>query len=585
LIGVAVGVALLVACTSGILVVANRDRLTAGEPAAPTPGGGQATEWQGWEDCAADPNACNSGEVVPGGELVWAAQSGYDWNLHGSVGSTVTLAQIMAGVAPSTGVFLPDGTWQWNLDLLAAEPTLTGDQPQTWVYEIGPEARWSDGTDITADDFSYLWKHNANDPELCVDCFPASSLGYERIESVVGSNGGKTVTVTMREGEPDPEWWTRFTHLYPAHLATAEGFDLDTPEGMKEASTWFAEAVPDWSGGPWQIAAGDLSSEVILEPNPQWYGAVNPSLDRLTFRLIDDPDVVLTALMNGEIDGAGPRLDPGPRAVTAPDVLVHVGSGEAWDHIDLNLARPGLDDVALRRAIFTAIDIEAVIQQSYGELGLDLEPKLNHLLPPGSPYYQDHLSATGQGTGDVDAARDILDQAGYQLQDGVLAKDGEPVGPLVFQYSEGNQRRGLTGEVVSAQLAEIGIEVEVQAVPLIDILEERAYDIIIFGWSGTAAFAHDGQQFWHSESRSNFGSYTNDEVDALVTDASYASDQESAAALLNEAMAIVTDEAYVLPIAYTPQQTIASNQFRNIRPHPTAADLFYNSHEWGLAAG
>src|SRR5690606_22223223 len=138
-------------------------------------------------------------------------------------------------------------------------------------------------------------------------------------------------------------------------VAEAQGFDLDTPEGMTQASEYFAETQPTYSGGPYQVAEADLREQIILEPNPSWYGD-GPYLDRVVFRIITEQDALVTAMNSGEIDGSSPQ--PSPDMVSQigamPGVLSQVGPGFQWEHIDLNLENQWLADPALRKAIFTA---------------------------------------------------------------------------------------------------------------------------------------------------------------------------------------------------------------------------------------
>jgi peptide/nickel transport system substrate-binding protein len=550
-------------------------------------GGGGDDAVPSWDDCVDDPNGCNGGETEDGGQIIWAfEQEQASWNQQTATGNTFVLAQIVDRFLPATGRFLPDGTWEYNLDLLVDEPQLTSEEPQTWVYQIRPEAKWSDGTDITAEDFIWVWKHNANDPELC-ECDPAGSGGYDAMESVVGSDNGKTVTVTLKEGQKFAEWQFLFTQMYPAHIAAQQG-DLNTPEGMKASSDYFAETQPTYSGGAWQVAEADLRQQIILERNPNYYGDPAP-LERLIFRIITEQDALVTAMSSGEIDGGGPQ--PNPDMVTQigamPGVLSQVAAGYQWEHLDLNLENQWLADVELRRAIFTAIDINNINDRTFASFFPDVAQKMNHLfLESDESYYQDHISGTGQGTGDETAALDILTAAGYTMEGEQLTLDGEPVGPLRFVHTEGNQLRATTAQLVQQDLAEIGIEVTIETTADLGVtLDSGDFDIMIFAWVGSPAFQTSGQQFWHSEGGGNYGSYSNPDVDQLVTDALNQIDLQAVADLLNQAMAIVVNEAYVLPISDKPVYAFAQDDYLNIRPNPTNAGVPFNAEEWGLAPG
>jgi peptide/nickel transport system substrate-binding protein len=72
------------------------------------------------------------------------------------------------------------------------------------VYKIKPETVWSDGTPISADDFAYAFR--ARNTRDCPKCATSSNSGYDVLESVVGSDNGKTVTATFRAGQTYPDW-------------------------------------------------------------------------------------------------------------------------------------------------------------------------------------------------------------------------------------------------------------------------------------------------------------------------------------------------------------------------------------------
>jgi peptide/nickel transport system substrate-binding protein len=549
--------------------------------------GGGDPSTPSWDDCVDDPNGCNSGETADGGEIVWAVeQEQASWNTNTTTGGTFVLAQMMDSITVDTGNFLPDGSWEWNLDLLAEEPQLTSEEPQAWTYRILPEAKWSDGTDITADDFTFLWFHNSGNSDHCTACDPPATAGFDAIESIEGTDNGKTVTVTLRPGEKFAEWQFLFTDLYPAHIGAQQG-DLDTPEGMQAASDYFAETQPSWSGGPFQVVEADLRQQLILEPNPNYYGD-QPPLDKVTYRIITEQDALVTALSSGEIDGSRPQPNPDmvQQVGAMEGMLDYVGTSYEWEHIDLNLENQWLADVELRRALFTAIDIPNINDRTYASFFPEVTQKKNYLfLESDEAYFQDHITGTGQGTGDADAAMDILTAAGYELVDGTLTLDGQQVGPLRMVHTEGNALRETIAQLVQQDLAEIGIDVTVETTAeLGNTLTNGDFDVIVYAWVGSPQFQGSGQQFWDSESGSNYGSYQNAEVDRLVREALNQSELAVVADLLNQAQAILASEAYSLPIADRPAYTFVRDDYLNVRPNFTNAGTPYNVHEWGLAA-
>jgi peptide/nickel transport system substrate-binding protein len=200
-------------------------------------------------------------------------------------------------VVPSPFVVLPSGATRHNRDLLISEPTLVSSRPQVVVYRIRAKARWNDGMPISAADYILHWRtHTARG---CPRCSPGEVAGYSQIASVVGSDNGKTVTVTF--ASEYPRWRALFCHLLPAHQAT-QRFPVPArvPGGgpLAPPPPW----VADFSGGPYRVTAV-REDQVELAANPRWYGGWAPTLDRVIFRLFRDQASATVAAARGELDG------------------------------------------------------------------------------------------------------------------------------------------------------------------------------------------------------------------------------------------------------------------------------------------
>ena len=542
----------------------------------------------GLDGCETDPANCNSGPREAGGTITWMIDQGHDgvFNIHRPDGGSVYLLQAIEGIFPRIGYFDADGTWKWDFDLLADEPQLVSSDPQTMVYNIREEAVWSDGTPISVNDFLWEWYHNSGDETKCTACLPRATAAWANVTDVVGSNNGKTVTITL--AEPDPEWYARYGPGYPAHWS---GDDINTPEGMTASSDYFYANVPDWSGGPYLVERWDVNERVVLVPNPNWYGAVTPSLDTIVKEIVTDRGSWLPALQNGELDGGAPAsftpelLEDFERA---QNTYTAVGTGGAvWEHIDFNLNT--VTDKALRQAIFTAIDVDDARSRIFSAAAT---PPLrgHHVFTANSPFYVDNVASTGYGTGDVTAARAILAAAGFTGMDGdagaLRAPDGSAVADLRFSFLAANQNRAIFVELAQSYLAEIGVRVVPAPTDALGAtLVGGEYDLVIFGWSGSPVFTQAPDQYWNSESGSNFGGLQNAEVDELVTAAKAQTDINESVRLIHRASEIVLEEAYVLPMWDSLNFMFVRDSLANVRDnHFSSLRSQYNMGNWGILA-
>jgi peptide/nickel transport system substrate-binding protein len=560
--------------------------------------GDEAERSRGFEDCAENANTCNGGDREEGGDITWTLDQTPDgyfpWSPEG--GSVYTL-QAIQGILPYTGQFAPDGTYTHNMDLLAEEPQIVSEDPFQTSWRIRDEAVWDDGTPISADDVIMTWKMSTPEEDgHCVGCRPRAF--DELIENIEATDGGKGFTITYKEGVTNPEWFAEFSAhgivggIAPSHVATANGWDLNTPEDLGEYFEFLNDNPPEFSGGPYIIEEFDIENQVIKVPNPNWYGEEQPTLERIVVRFLTDESGWVPALTNGELNGASP-------AGWAPDVIrevqnmdnvrVNIQSGPSWEHIDLNMDNEWLGaDVELRRAIFTAIDQQDLATRVYGDLYPEIEPRGNHVHGSDSEYYVNHLEGTDQGSGDVEAARAILEAAGYEGMDGgagALTLDGEQVGPFRLRTTTA-PARVTAQQLIQGYLAEIGIQADIE--PTDDLggtLTTQDYDIMEFGWSGSPLFFGTGGQFWKSDSGSNFGKYNNPEVDALSDQEEQAASLDESAQLHDQMMEIVVSDAYVLPLYSTPVYIFVTDDYVNVRDNTNSSLRgVYETHAWGVAA-
>ncbi|WP_159941705.1 MULTISPECIES: ABC transporter family substrate-binding protein [unclassified Nocardiopsis] len=516
------------------------------------------------------------------------------WGSISAAGGSVYTVQMLSGVLPYTGQWQPDATYEYDLNVLAEEPTLINEDPEAGPFEFSftlhEDAVWSDGTPMTGEDLRVTMMMSASPTEgYCTTCDSRGTTGPDMVEEV--EVDGKTATFRLKEGLANPEWMAMFdAHsagggFYPAHLAEENGWDVDDPDQLGEYYTWLHETRPEWSGGPYQIVDGDLENQVVKEPNPEWWGET-PKLDRVIMSYNTDEGTFVNAFQNGEIDGANP-------AQYSEDVITQiegigatltVGEGNIWEHIDINTKNEFLSDVELRRAIFTAIDRDQIASRNFGAGYPDYELKNNHIFSSDSEYYEDHITDSGQGSGDIEAATEILEEAGYELDGDTLTLDGEQVGPFRLRSTD-TVVRSNSLQLIQAQLAEIGIETTIEMTDdLGGMLGGTEYDIVQFGWSGTPYFTSSPQQFWHSESESNFGGLENDEVDEHAIAAGTAPSLDEAAEHANAAVAAVVPEAYSLPIMAEPNYFFVSDRLANVEDNlQSSYRATYNIGEWDIA--
>jgi peptide/nickel transport system substrate-binding protein len=247
------------------------------------------------------------------------------FNPNTSKDATPWVQNVVATVYPSVFRVHPDFSVHLDQTFMAGAE-LTSQDPQTITYRIRPDATWSDGVPITADDFRYLWQHlNGTNPKLDA----LSTVGYDRIERVTGSADGKTVTAVFNQRFA--EWRALFANLLPAHYVRRQ------PGGWNHGLDKHPQRIP--SGGPFRIAGFHQGATVTLRRNDRYWGA-KAHLDRIVIRLVPDSEAQLDALRNHEADliSPAPTADLVNHIKQLPGVRSQAGPSLGFEHLTFNLS-------------------------------------------------------------------------------------------------------------------------------------------------------------------------------------------------------------------------------------------------------
>ena len=544
----------------------------------------------GFEDCEDDPASCNSGPRTDGDEVVWAVDSGWSsWSdVHESFSGSA--GDVLSPIVPRTGVFHPDGEWELNTHVFESEPELVNEDPMQVEYFLNPDATWGDGTSIGLDDFIYNWYAWSGDTDLCAaECAPRSPSWGPNVDSVDENDAGNVV-ITYRDGYQNPEWKYSLVLTNPAHLAEEYGYEdwQSDPDVMAESLLNFVVTVPEYTAGPYKIVDADMGDYVSYEINEEYAGDTQPMISNVRIEHIDSTSAIITEMRQGTVHGATPaRYDPEDVDLlrNSSGIRHDVAPGPGWNHLTLNVENEFLQDEVLRHAVLTAFDVDEVIDRTVRLSYDQVQRRGNHIFPNASDYYTDYVSSTPQGSGDVFLASEILEDAGYEwIEAQLYTPEGEQV---VLEYrlpSEGGNAQ-TQAELFQSIMGELGVEVNFAEYPtdeLTPILGAGEFDIISFQWLSSPTFASASNQYWHSNSNSNFGGLQEDGIDDMVTAVLETTDLDEAADLANAAVEAVVEEAYMLPISDNPVMIMVDENLVNVRDNWASQQRgLYNIQEWG----
>ncbi|GAB3360806.1 ABC transporter family substrate-binding protein [Modestobacter lapidis] len=538
------------------------------------------------------------------GRVVFGEATDFPENLFPNIaaGNAVSTANILNGILPGTFNALPDFSVEYNDNLLAEEPTLeTEGGTQVNVYTIRDEAVWSDGTPITADDFEFTWRSSRSGDPAAGGCASVlSTTGYEQIESVEGSDDGKTVTVTY--ATPYADWQGLFSGDFGGGILPAHLMDDEDPVALCESLTagWpISEGLPsDISGGPWQLLAENIDvggQIVVLTPNPEWWGD-GPNLEQLVIQNIgNDPTTAVQGIQSGELGVIypQPQLDLVEQVQgLEPNVESEITFGLSFEHLDFNTQDPHLADINVRRAFAMALDREEIVEQTVGQFSSDAQVLQNRIYFNNQPQYEATAPDEYQ-TQNVEMARQLLEQSGYTAgPDGIYVHPER--GPLNIQIdtTANNPLRQTTIEVMIPQLREAGINATYNANPDIfanvdkpTSLAAGGFQAALFAWVGSPLRAAT-QSIYSSPQgdnvQQNYSRQGTPEIDALFQQFVTEPDPEAQAELGNQIDALLWEQMATVPLYQKPTFIAYQSAIEGVEDNSTQAGPLWNSETWTL---
>jgi len=544
-------------------------------------------------------NGSSNGGTKTGGRLIYGYETKFPGNLFPliSAGNSVATAYMEVRVMPSPTQYTPDFKVVRDPELLTSDPTSeTKNGKQVVTYHLNPKAVWSDGQPLDAKDFIFSWKlQRSSDPADggCADLI--GTTGYDQIDSVEGSDSDKTVTITFKT--PYSDWLSLYNgQLFPAH--TMDKGDPKANCAVIKAGWPTAGGIPV-SAGPWNIEKANVDSGkqvITLTPNKNYWGT-KPKLDQLIYQAIgNEAGVNVKALKSGEVQMIYPQpqldLVKNIKALE-PNVSSKISFGLSFEHLDFNTRNAALKDVAIRKAIATAINREDLVKATVGQFDNRASVLNNRMYVTNQPQYED-TSGGAYDKADVAKAKQMIEGAGYKLgADGIYAKGGVKLSFDTITTVQ-NPLREQTIDVLASQLKPAGIEIRKDLDP--DIFEDKSkpksleaggFDIALFAWVGSPFVSGSVSIYQSVKGDSQGQNYThgNDpKVDDLLKQMTQETDPTKQASLANQADTQLWANLFTLPLYQKPTFLAWDTNYTGIDENATNSGPLWNSEKFARKA-
>jgi len=383
------------------------------------------------------------------------------------------------------------------------EAEIVIEEKEAWLaepflrFELRDDVRWHDGEPFDAEDVRFTW-------QMLVD----DAIGSPRradYEDVVGIDLLGSHEVMIRYGKPfSPALESWSMGMLPEHILNGK------------ARPWWDEHFnrAPIGTGPFRFRRWLAGQRIELARNDHWWRP-GPRVAETVFLVIPDQLSLRIAFQSRLLDFL--EVDPNhvPTVAKQPGVTLSQAPEPSYTYVGWNLRKIWFRDPRVRRALAHAVNVPGIIDgvlAGQGTQSLGIYPEelwfANRNIVP-IEY-------------DPAQAEALLDAAGWPRGSDGIREQGGVRFAFTLITNQGNDMRRDAAALIQADLAKVGIEVEVEtyefAVLVNEKMKKNQFDAYLLGWAGLLGY--DQYQIWHSSQTQTDGlnrvGYESEEADELI---------------------------------------------------------------------
>jgi peptide/nickel transport system substrate-binding protein len=442
------------------------------------------------------------------------------------------------------------------------KPSQSPNNPEQYVYdfEIRKEAKWDDGSPVTAYDYIFSLKAAFN------PLSPSKTLRgllYQIVDVTPDLQNVKRFSVTVANIDILNDYLTTNFKILPEYIydpnQVLRSFtisDLRNPDTAKEISKT-SQLLKDYSSvmmnedfsrrlisgsGAYQLISWETGKSLILERKENWWAdelheesiLLQAHPRQIAYYIVPDEVAVSSLIREGSLDIIGGLNAENFFSLKNEDKtsdnyqFINPPVSKTY-YLSLNTKGKLINDVAVRKALSMLLDYDLINDNLMHGLGIRFEGPFH----PSKSFYDSSLALSEF---DLNGASELLNNAGWSDSDddGILDKDinGQNI-PLQLEYATSP---GGIGEDIglilkeNAKKAGIEIDLDIRRFNLIlPDLRRRDFDIVAMGRS-TSPGLEDPYQNWHTGSDNpsgrNFSGFGNELTDSLIMEIRHNLDSE-----------------------------------------------------------
>ncbi|MEL6514638.1 MAG: peptide ABC transporter substrate-binding protein [Pseudomonadota bacterium] len=424
-----------------------------------------------------------------------------------------------------------------------------------WTFNLRPDAEWSNGDPVTAQDFVYSWQRAAdpataseyawyvelsqikNAASVIAGEIPPDQLGLRAIDD-------QTLEVTLSQPLPYFPQMTVHTTFMPSHKASVEahGSEWTRPGNMV-------------SNGAYVLEEMAVNEFLRMSPNPNYWDKDSVIISDVTGYVIDESTTALTRFQAGEFDmmddlppGSYPRLEE-----EMPDVAHSVPRLCSY-YYTVNQSETGheaLQDPRVRTALSYAINRDVITDQVL-KAGQAPAYSFTHWATAGFEMPKIEYATWSQEER-MAKAMELMAEAGYGPENPIEID-------FIYNTSEAHKQ---VATVISQMWRPLGVTLNMNNYEwqsYLDIRGNQKFHIARSGWCGDYNEASTFLDLLTSNNDNNDGKYISETVDKLMAQSVTMTDPQPNYTKVEQVLA---EDMAILPIYHYTQNFVLDPSIKN----------------------
>jgi oligopeptide transport system substrate-binding protein len=427
----------------------------------------------------------------------------------------------------STGKIVPGVAESWKQT-----------DPTTWVFKLRPNAKWSNGDPVTAEDFVFGIRRFLD---------PKTASTYSSTYGVFLLNGAAIVKGTKPPTDVGIKAIDRLTvevktaypvsflpalmsnnNLGPVHKASIEkhGKDWTKPGNLV-------------SNGAYTLKEWQVNNRLVIQKNPQYWDAANVQLTQVTYLPVEDGNADVKLFESGENEFVY-QLPPGtyetykakfPKEIKNSPIL-------GLRYYSYQTQNPVFKDVRVRKALSMVIDRKILSERVTAD--------------GQAPAYSAMVAGIeGADVTPYDWSTWPMDKRVAEAKK-LLADAGvKPGAKFTFSYNTSEYHKKMAVFAASEWKTKLGLNIETETMEFKVLLKKRHDGTFEMARNGWLADYNDATSFLalircDSDQNNNFN--CNREAEKLIEEGSKLTDQAKRKALLTQASKMIMDDYPMIPL-------------------------------------